>query len=310
MNTFIYFIILLALGILYEKYKDHYEKVEQSNKKYIIDNYIFKNKSSYENKPFLWIHNVHDVNSRKWLDFGSRNSHNINRPYVKVCLAKLIYIYSNYFNVIIIDDTSFNELIPNFNKNFHNLPDPIKTHERKVALIELIYMYGGIVCPNSFFPFNNNLIMCYENTDFFSFEILQGYKTDDIMAPTDNFIGCKKMNPNVKHYIEFLKKNNSNDYTNNQDFLKKSNRMLNNMSKESKLHIYNGKMIGTKYFDNTIVTIDDLTKPKYKSLDSNSIGLYIPKNKLEKMTHYNWITYLSEDELYNSNTFIGEILHN
>jgi hypothetical protein len=310
MNKILYFIILLALGILYEKYKDHYESIEQSDKKYIIDNYIFKNKNSYENKPFLWIHNSHNINSRKWLDFGSRNSHNINRPYIKICLAKIINMYSNYFNVVIIDDTSFNELIPNYNKNINQLPDPIKTHERIVALTELIYIYGGIICPNSFFPLNNNLITCYEKSDFFTFETLQGYKTDDVMMPTVNFIGCKKLNPNVKHFIDYLKKLNVHDYTNNQDFLKSANRMLNSMSKENKLHIYNGKMIGSKYHDSTIVTVDDLTKPKYKSLDKTTIGLYIPKNKIEQMTHYNWITYLNENELYNSNTFIGEILHN
>ena len=304
MNKILGFIVLIAIGMLYEKYKENKENKVQSNKKHIIKQYFFKNKHTFDNKPFLWLHNDHDINSRKWLDFGSRNTNNINRPYITICLDKLIKTYSDYFNVVIIDDVSFNILLPN-KTNISTLPEPLKTHERKIALVELIYKYGGIVCPNSFYPKDDTLIDIYKNNECFSFEILTGYKTNDVMIPSVDFIGCKKKNPNVKSFIEAIRTTNKNDVTNQQDFLEATNMRLNKMKTEHQMVVYDGRMIGTKYKDNTLVTLDDLVKEKHNDFHCSNFGLYIPKVRLEKITSRNWITYLSKQELLNSNTLIG-----
>lgn len=305
MNKILCFIVLISIGMLYEKYKDYQENKVQSNKKHIIDQYLFKNKDSFDNKPFLWLHNDHDINSRKWLDFGSRNTNNINRPYITICLDKIIKTYSDYFNVVIIDDTSFNILLPNNKTNISSLPEPLKTHERKITLVELIYKYGGIVCPNSFYPKDDTLIDMYKQNECFSFEILNGYMTNDVMIPSIDFIGCKKNNPNIKHFIESIRILNKNDVTNQQDFLRTTNMHLNKMKTENQMVVYDGRMIGTKYNDNTLVTLDDLTKEKHNDFHCSNFGLYIPKDRLEKITSRNWITYLSKQELLNSNTLVG-----
>ena len=60
MKTILYFIIMIALGILYEKFKIRFENGDNNDMKTIIDKYLLKKDSTFKNKPFLWIHKNND----------------------------------------------------------------------------------------------------------------------------------------------------------------------------------------------------------------------------------------------------------
>lgn len=310
MKKILYFIVLLALGILYEKFKIRSEDIDYQNKKAIIDKYILKKDSSFDNKPFLWIHKNTNPNSKKWLDFGARNTTNENSPYIELCLVKLIKMYGDYFNVVIIDDNSFKDLIPGFKLDLQYEPYPQRCHIRNLMMLKLIYLYGGVVCPKSFYPITNNLIDIYRDNDVFAVEIRSGYKTEDYMLPSINFIGCKRFSPAIKPIISFVERINANDYTNEQDFLSIVNRHLRYLSQNHKLKSIDGKKVGSKDANNQYIQVEDLaSEPREdKKLCSCAIGLYIPYDEIEKRNRYNWITYLSIDELLRSNTLLGNIM--
>ena len=310
MKTILYFIIMIALGILYEKFKIRFENGDNNDMKTIIDKYLLKKDSTFKNKPFLWIHKNNDINSKKWLDFGSRNTTNENSPYIELCIIKLIKTYGDYFNVVIVDDDSFKHLIPSFKLELNNEPYPQRKHIRRLMMLKLVYLYGGIVCPKSFFPLNDGLIGIYKQNDVFAIENRYGVKTGDYMLPSIDFIGGKRFSPNIKPLISFLENLNANDYTNEQDFLSLVNRHLKELKSTFTIKTLDGKLSGVKDCNNNFITVEDLASESRtdKKICSSAVGVFIPYDELEKRTRYNWITYLSKEDLLKSNTLLGDIM--
>ena len=111
-NYIILFVILISLGILYQKYIE-----KQSNKIFIDDygeikKYLLKDKTlDKSKKPILWIHIPHEYNSRHWLSFGSRSTDQLNQPYLYLTVKTIIKCCDESFNIVMIDDGSFEKLI-------------------------------------------------------------------------------------------------------------------------------------------------------------------------------------------------------
>ena len=59
------------------------------------------------------------------------------------------------FNVCLIDDDSFSQLIPGWNINVSELSEPARTYYRELGMAELLYIYGGLVVPNTFICMRN-----------------------------------------------------------------------------------------------------------------------------------------------------------
>ena len=90
-NYIILVIIIIALGILYQKYcekqstlipKDNYEEM----RKYLLN----ESSLAKSKKPILWIHVPHEYNARDWLSFGSRTSFDVNQPYLYLTVRSII----------------------------------------------------------------------------------------------------------------------------------------------------------------------------------------------------------------------------
>ena len=86
-----YFIILTAVGILYERYNrkfNHFDEVRQYE---LIKKYLLNDSSlASSKKPIIWIHTTYDVNARNWESFYSRSNENINQPYILLCIKSII----------------------------------------------------------------------------------------------------------------------------------------------------------------------------------------------------------------------------
>ena len=81
------FIILITIGILYDRYKTKIERNEQMDEYDLIKKYLLNESSlSKSKKPLLWIHLDYEINSRCWTSFGSRTNTNLNQPYLYLCL--------------------------------------------------------------------------------------------------------------------------------------------------------------------------------------------------------------------------------
>ena len=328
MKTILFIVILAVLVILYEKYNmKAMNKIKppsppppppppspppspppKQKPSPLIEKFIFNKDKKFMNKPFLWVFVDYDINSRKWLDFGSRNSRNLNRSYIEICLEQLIKVNGDDFNVVFVDDTSFRELIPGWDINLFETPDPIKIHIRLLSLIKLVYHYGGILCPSSFFALKKFLPL-FKKHESFVFKSLQRYDMYNSYVPNILFIGCKKNNPGVKKIMTYIETIREKDYYKDLYLFKNINKQLLDLTNRNEITLLEGKLNGIRTKNNENIYINHLVEDSPIKLSKNAIGLYIPKEDLEERTHYSWITYLSKKELLNSNTFMGKLFN-
>ena len=105
---YIFFITIIVIGsLIYGVYRDkrqsstedeHYKVVRE----YLLNDHPLVNKK----KPLLWIHLDYRINSRDWISFNSRNSNNLNQPYLFLTIKSIVDKCGNDFNICIIDDNT------------------------------------------------------------------------------------------------------------------------------------------------------------------------------------------------------------
>ena len=104
-NYVILFVILISLGILYQKYLEKQSTIAAFDDYGEVKKYLLKDKSlDKSKKPILWIHIPHEYNSRNWLSFGSRSSTELNQPYLYLTVKSIIKNCDQSFKIVLIDD--------------------------------------------------------------------------------------------------------------------------------------------------------------------------------------------------------------
>ena len=156
-STFIFIIILLiTIAILYKKYQEKNSIFSSENTYEYLQNYILKETSiPASKKPIMWIHVPYEYNARHWESFGSRSSWKLNQPYLYLTVKSIIKNCDESFTICLIDDQSFEKLLPDWNIDMKLLADPILSYVRQLSLAKLVYNYGGFIVPISFLCFKN-----------------------------------------------------------------------------------------------------------------------------------------------------------
>ena len=117
-NYIIVVIIVIALGILYQKYCEKQASIIPNDEYNEIRKYLLNESSlAKSKKPIMWIYVPHEYNSRNWLSFGSRSSFDVNQPYLFLTVRSIINQCDQSFHICLIDDNSFANLIPDWNVN-------------------------------------------------------------------------------------------------------------------------------------------------------------------------------------------------
>ena len=99
----------------------------------LIQEYLLNGESANSQKPILWIHNSYKINARNWDSFKSRNTKDLNQPYLYLCIKSIIKHCGKSFNVVLIDDNSFRKLIPDWTVSMNIITDPIENHMRNYS---------------------------------------------------------------------------------------------------------------------------------------------------------------------------------
>ena len=202
-----YFIVIVAVSILYDKYKKRNATEDQEKNQELVKKYLLNEKSYLGRKPILWIHNTLNINARDWPSFGSRNTKDLNQPYIYLCIQSIINKCSDSFNICLVDDESFSKLIPKWTINVSNVADPIRTHLRTLALMKLLYHYGGMLCPNSFIAmkdFKDTYYNSLKNGDCFVGTFINRTNASINTFPSSRLIGCKKESNCIKRFTQFF----------------------------------------------------------------------------------------------------------
>jgi hypothetical protein len=143
-NYIALFVILIVLAFLYRKLEDKRIREEDIENYAIIKKYLLNDNKTLggSKKPIIWIHIPYEYNSRNWLSFGSRSSHELNQPYLYLTVRTIIEQCGDSFNICMIDDDAFSFLIPEWKIQMRKIPEPISDKLRMLALANILYIYG------------------------------------------------------------------------------------------------------------------------------------------------------------------------
>lgn len=295
------FIILTVLGILYEKYKLKFVPDEELEKYDLIKKYLLNSNENLGGKPILWVHTTHNINARHWLNFGSRNTLQLNQPYILSCIETIVRHCSDSFHICLIDDSSFMKLIPQWEIDVPSLAEPVRSHIRALAMSKLFLHYGGMTIPDSTIVLTD-LIGVYRShigKGMFVGETLNRNVTSTYCAlAMDNYLmGCEKEDKNMKKFSNYLELLVSRDYTNEIEFEGNISNFLNKMYNQGEIEKINGSYFGQKDESDKDVTIDRLMGNTYIQFKSNMVSIIIPQKMLLKRQKYGWFVRLSQNQL-------------
>jgi len=299
-------ISLYAINSLYKSYKVNEDNTEINKNNVLINDYLLSEITQQKiKKPILWIHIPYKINSRNWESFYSRSNENINQPYIYICIKSIIDLCGDSFHVCIIDDYSFEKLIPNWKIDMSKISEPIINNIRKLAHMKLLYNYGGMFVPYSFVCYrdlinlyNENLNKCFVGE--FKTESVIFNKTQ--MYPNYEFIGSNKNNKEIFDIIKLIEIHIHNNSCDNLEFEGTLEGILYEKTEKNKINMINGKLLGTKKEDNTLLTIENLFSEENIQLNKHLYGIYLPSKTILNSKNYNWFSVLDID-----NAIVGDL---
>jgi hypothetical protein len=313
-NYIILFIIIISLGILYQKYLEKQTRDVSTDGYSEIQKYLLKDKDlDKSKKPILWIYIPYEYNSRNWLSFGSRNSFELNQPYLYLTVKSIIKNCDQSFKIVLVDDNSFSKLIPQWNINMSILSDPIKTNVRQLAMTKLIYLYGGLNVPISFLCFRNLIGLYNKGTNDNTMFVCENYdvnitSTNKLFYPNVNFMGARKENHTVKELMNFMERSISDDYTAQTQFLGDFDKWCNNNVTKGKVRLIPGTDIGTRTVNDEPITVETLLSDDYIHFYGKMYGIWIPDKMILKRNYYEWFARMSASQIFESQFILAKYI--
>ena len=299
------FILIIIMGILYQRYIQKHNLKKELNDLELVRYYLLNDSPEEKKlKTMMWIHIPYELNSRSWDSFYGRNSQNLNMPYIYLCIKSIIEKCGNCFHIVLIDDNSFKTLIPEFEHDITMLASPVKEKFRQLALTKVLFKFGGVLVPKSFLATKNMMPLYLEgiNNDkpFFTERILN----NQTFTSNVKFMGCVKECPTINEFSNFLENLCKTDHTDESNFLNLADKWLyDNLVKFNKIC---GSKIGIKDTNKNPIMLEDLFSEKHIKLHTYTSGILIPEEEINKRTAYNWFMYLPEEDLVMGNSMISK----
>lgn len=311
---YIFFITIIVIGsLIYGVYKDkrqssiedqHYKLVRE----YLLNDHPLVNKK----KPLLWIHLDYRINARDWISFNSRNSNNLNQPYLYLTIKSIVDKCGNDFNICIIDDNTFINILPNWNIELNSVADPIKKKLRLLALMNVLQIYGGMLLPASFFCIKSmkNLYNKLTEESMFVGDFLNKNITsmENNLYVNNRLIGCKRDCNKMKDFINHIQVIISKDHVNESEFTGSIDKWLESCMNKNEISLLNSEMLGLVSNDNKLIILDDLMNNTFIDLHKDAHGIYIPSDEILLRKKYQWFARLSPEQVLKSNTLIGKYI--
>jgi hypothetical protein len=288
-TNIVYYIIGAAIVITFSYLVTNFkEKINTNNDYEMIQKYLLNDSPLYGyNRPKLWIHTKYEINARKWKDFYSRNSTDLNQPYIHLTIKTIVDHCGDDFNICLIDDDTFSKLIPSWDINLNTLAEPMKTHYREYGLAQLVYSYGGMIVPNSFIC-TQNLKSFYEeniaNGKPFVCEAInntlniENQKRRLAFIPDIYFMGADRENPVILNLVDYLKRLNSNPH------------------------------FGIKTRHRKTILLEDLMEENFLKLNNQCVGVYIPADEILIRTKYQWFASMPSEDILKTNMIVSKYL--
>lgn len=313
-NYVLAFIAVTTVGMLYDRYSKKFYPDEELDKYHLVRKYLLNEGDSLMGKPFIWIHTEHKINARNWDSFKSRNTLNLNQPYKNLCVKSVMKYCSESFKICLIDDSSFEKLIPDWTISMDGLSDPIKKRVRVLAFSKLLHTYGGMLVPNSTIVVRD-LRSLYDDLlkdkDMFCGELINRSNTNVYTQffPNHKMMGCVKNSLAMKELINYLGVLISKDNTDESTFEATINRFLFKLVNEKKCELIDGKELGVKSKNNKVILIDDWLGEKGVEVCNNYLNcIILPDKEILNRTKYQWFSRLNESQVLSANVQASKYL--
>ena len=301
--------VIAVAGYFSDKVKQGLSSNDAENN--LIRQYLLNESPLYGfNRPKLWIHSTYEKNARQWKDFYSRNTTDLNQPYIHLTIKSVINHCGNDFNICLIDDETFSRLIPTWDINMAAVPEPARAMYRELGLMKLLYLYGGIVVPNSFVCLKSLVPIIADGKPFFAEETnrtcnVAKKQENTCFIPGTKMMGAQKSCPIIRDLIEFVEKRNSFPHFNTESaFLGELHQRI--LTTDST--ILDGRLVGIKTKKGKPILLEDLMSENYLELDEKVYGIYIPADQVLTRPKYQWFAYLTSGEILATNAIITKYL--
>jgi hypothetical protein len=309
----LYIIVLIAVGILYEKYKQHNDSEDDDRQYDLVRKYLLNDVSlARSHLPIIWIHASKEVNARWWPAFNSRNTKCVNQPYEFITIKSIIDKCGKSFNVCLIDDATFGKLMPDWHIDLDRVAEPVKSKIRELAFARLLHAYGGFRVPASFLCMKD-LKKIYEEAGtgdgVLVGELLnRGVSSEEYVFMTSpEFLACEKGNHTIDMYIEYLQRMISEDYTAQSVFTGAVSEWFASQ-KNSDITAVAASMLGVIDTEGKAVTVERLAGNSYVPLCPEACGIYFPAHEILHRTAFQWLARLSPAQVLDSDTMMGKAL--
>jgi len=312
------FSLILVANYAVMKWKNTFEGSSDEEAK-LIQKYLLNDSPLHGfNKPKIWIHTKYETNARKWKDFMSRNTDNLNMPYIHYTIQSVINHNNDDFHICLIDDNTFEKLIPNWNIKVSSLPDPQKTYFRELGMLNILYLYGGMAIPDSFLCMQN-LKSFYDigtngKKPFVAEKVNQTQNTMEqkhkmLFIPDIYFMGALKNDSTIQEFIQYLETQHKKfDITEEKRFLGVNSQWCLQAIHSDKMNLIMGQQIGIKTAKRKTILVEELFEEKYLDLDRSCIGIYLPEDEILRRHKYQWFAYLSKEEILKTNAIVVKYL--
>jgi hypothetical protein len=330
--TIFIFIALIATVIFFTK-----EGFKTTDEEYeLIKKYLLNESPLYgKNKPKIWIHSIYDVNARNWSSFQSRNSRDLNQPFVEASIQSVIDHCSRDFNILLINDETFSKLIPKWEfGDLSDVADPKKSNLRNYGLLLLLYYYGGIIVPNSFICMRN-LISTFgpSNTPFvvetINRTLFGANNGENEFAPSIEFMGVRsKRDATIRKFIDESFPwsgppvvRYKGDTENRRDWealgkLEIDAKIRENVVQNVKggiwvalgAELFGLRTVGSHGDDKIAIRLEELMEDDYLDLSPELYGVLIDRAELLVRPKYQWLAYVGLDENGMLNNAVRNIL--
>lgn len=316
MINFVFLVIgVIVLLFLYRRMQIKDGRMREKEDYKSIQQMLMEQREDLANskKPLLWVHIPYEYNARNWQSFGSRGSFELNQPYLYLTMQSIINKCSESFQICIIDDQSFEKLIPDWTINMKTISNPISTKMRALGMSKLLYIYGGMVVPVSFLCIRD-LLPLYNNgiadDKMFVCENIDRNVTSTTFEfyPDMHFMGCVKENKTMGSFIEFMQRTISKDFVDQSIFLGDFDRWLNKKIQEGKVNMVSGCRTGVKDAEEKPIRVEELLSSHPVDICNDLYGIWIPSAEVLSRRKFEWFARMSMRQVLEANLIISKYI--
>ncbi len=264
-------------------------------------------------KPILWIHIPYEYNARNWQSFGSRGSFELNQPYLYLTIQSIINKCADSFQICIIDDHSFEKLIPDWTIDMKLISNPISEKMRALGIAKLIYLYGGMVVPVSFLCLRDLKTLYDEGTQggkMFVCENIDRNVTSSSydFYPDIRFMGAPKKSAGMGSLLEFMQRTISGDFTDQSKFLGDFDRWANSRIQKGVIQLIPASQIGVRDQQGNPILLEDLMGTSVLDLSPTIYGVLVPGKDILSRRKYEWFSRMSIDQIMDANVILSKYI--